>query len=358
MREADASVMLKCMSKNRRIRILIVGIGALGGTIATRAISAGIPVWLATRSAESARVLRSSGLQVSGIGGTATTSSVHVAAIEEYGEVDKFDLILLATKAHDALEIAPFLSSLLAPGGTLLPIQNGSVSQILANRFGDGVVLGGLSNLGATMVKPGIYEQRNAGNLLIGELAGGLSDRVANVAQTLGGAIEMRVTPNLRGAVWAKLLLNCSVTTIGAVAAQTMRQYMTSFAGQEVFRRIYDEALSVALASGARPERMIVDPIPPGWQGTSVPGDDYDVWIDQIMGGYGDIKPSMLQDFERGRRTEIDFINGYVAQLGVQVGVPIAMNAAMTDMVHLIEQGQIQPHPVRLDDLLQRVKQL
>jgi 2-dehydropantoate 2-reductase len=93
-------------------------------------------------------------------------------------------------------------------------------------------VLGGLSNPGVTMVKPGVYEQRNGGNLLIGELAGGLCDRVANIAQTLGRAIETRVTPNLRGALWAKLLLNCSVTTIAAIAAQTMRQYMISFAGK------------------------------------------------------------------------------------------------------------------------------
>jgi 2-dehydropantoate 2-reductase len=63
----------------------------------------------------------------------------------------------------------------------------------------------------------------------------------------------------------------------------------------------------------------------------------------------------MLQDFERGLRTEIDFINGYVAQLARQVGIPIALNAAMTDMVHLIEQGQIQPHPARPDELLRRV---
>src|SRR5262249_3853323 len=231
------------------IRILIAGIGALGGTIATRAVSAGIPIWLATRTEESARVLRSTGLRVSGIGGTAIAGSVQVATIQEYREADKFDLIVLATKAHDALEIAPLLSSLLVPGGTLLPIQNGSVSEILTDRLGR-VVLGGLSNLGATMAKPGIYEQRNAGHLLIGELAGSLSDRVAKIAQALNGAIETRVTPNLRGAVWAKLLLNCSVTTIGAIAAQTMRQYMTSRAGQEVFRRIYDEALSVALASG------------------------------------------------------------------------------------------------------------
>jgi 2-dehydropantoate 2-reductase len=297
-----------------------VGIGALGGTIATRALSARMPVWLATRTAKSARELRLSGLRVSGIGGDAAAEAIRVAAIEEYEKADQFDLILLATKAHDALEIAPFLSSLLLPGGTLLPIQNGSVSQILGDRLGDNVVLGGLSNLGATMVKPGMYEQRNAGNLLIGELTGDLSDRVKTIAQALSGAIETRLTPNLRGALWAKLLLNCSVTTIGAIAAQTMRQYMISFAGKEVY-----------------------------WC-----GQDHDAWIDQILAAYGDLKPSMLQDFELGRRTEIDFINGYVVQLGTQIGIPIAMNAAMADMVHQIEQGQIQPLPARLDDLLRR----
>ena len=283
-------------------------------------------------------------------------SEVHVAAIEEYR--DKFDLIVLATKAHDALEIAPLLSTLLTPGGTLLCIQNGGVSQILSDRLGSDVVLGGLSNLGATMVEPGVYEQRNAGHLLIGELSGGNSERAASVARTLSGAIETRVTANLSGAVWAKLLLNCSVTTLGAIAARTMRQYIASSTGKEVFRRTYDEALFVALASGARPEKMIVEPIPPGWQGASVPGDAYDGWLGQIVAGYGDVKPSMLQDFERRRRTEIDFINGYVAQVGRQIGKPIAMNSAVTEIVHRIEESQTEPDPARLDDLLREIKTL
>jgi 2-dehydropantoate 2-reductase len=332
-------------------RILIVGIGALGGTIATRAINAGIPVWLATRSTESAEALRTAGLSLTGIGGSATANSLQVAAIEEYRATDKFDLILLATKAHAALEVAPLLAELLASNGTLLPIQNGSVPQILGDQLGRSIVLGGLSNLGATMVEPGVYEQRNAGHILIGELAGGVSDRVTRVTEALRGGIEIRVTPNLPGSIWAKLLLNCSVTTIGAVAGQTMRQYLTSSVGQTVFRQMYDEALSVALASGTQPQRMIVEPIPPGWQDKIVPGQEYNAWVDQIMGTYGDIKPSMLQDFERGRLTEIDFINGYVSQLGKKLGVPIAMNEATTQMVHRIEKGELRPGTERLDEL-------
>src|SRR4051812_29045646 len=336
------------------MRTLIVGIGALGGTIATRALAAGMQVSLATRSAASASALRSSGLRVSGVGGPAIASSFDARALDEYQQGDRFDLILLATKAHDALEISAALVTLLAPGGTLLAIQNGGVSQLLFEQLGGNLLLGGVSNLGATMLEPGVYEQRNAGHLLIGELAGGESERATRVARVLGPAVEMRVTPNLRGAIWAKLLLNCSVTTIGAVAGQTMREYMSSAAGREVFRRAYDEALSVALASGTRPERMIVEPVPPGWQGRSMPGPEHDAWIERIVAAYGDLKPSMLQDFERGRRTEVNFISGYVSQLGAQMGVPVAMNAAIAATVHLIEEKRLSPEPARLADLLRR----
>jgi 2-dehydropantoate 2-reductase len=210
------------------MRTLVVGIGALGGTIAARALSAGMPVALATRSAESAHALRGRGLRVSGVGGAAEVASAPVAALEEYAG-QRFDLIVLATKAHDALDAAPRLAALLAPGGTLLGIQNGGVSKLLFDRLG-GVVLGGLSNLGATMVEPGVYEQRNAGHLLIGEVPGGASARASSVLQFLAGAVEMRATASFLGAVWAKLLVNCSVTTLGALAGQPMREYIASAA--------------------------------------------------------------------------------------------------------------------------------
>jgi 2-dehydropantoate 2-reductase len=332
---------------------LIVGVGALGGPIAARLRQAGSPVWLATRNAESAAGLRASGLRVTGVGGAVSVEVAEVAPVDEYGTRDPFDLIVLATKAHDAIEVAPRLSGLLGSGGTLLPIQNGGVAQTLADRLGDDRVLGGLSNLGATMTAPGLYEQRNAGHLLIGELAGGESERAERVRQWLGRAVEVRVTPNIRGAIWSKLLLNCSVTTIGAIAGRTMREYIAAPDGRELFDRTYDEALSVALASGARPERMVVDPLPPGWSGRSVPSEAHDAWLDQILKGYGDVKPSMLQDFERGRTTEIDFINGYVVDLGRQLGVRTPANAAVVETVHAITRRQIAPDPTLLGRILQ-----
>src|SRR5579871_3222420 len=184
------------------MKTLIVGMGALGGLIAARLRAAGLPVWLATRDAEQADRLRASGLRVTGVGGDVTVQGTAIAPLDSYGADDKFELVLLATKAHDAIEAAPKLSLLLGPNATLLPIQNGGVPQMLAERLGN-CVLGGLSNLGATMETPGIYEQRNAGHLLIGELAGGESERTGRVQCWLERAVEVRVTGNLRGAVWS-----------------------------------------------------------------------------------------------------------------------------------------------------------
>ena len=333
------------------MQTLIVGIGALGGTIAARAIRTGLSVRLAARDTESAKALRRSGLRVCGIGGEVRANTIDVAAIEDYEKGDQFDLILLATKAQDALDIAPNMLDLLAPDGVILPIQNGGIARILADRLGEDKILGGFSNLGATMVEPGVYEQKNAGHLLIGELAGGVSERVERVARTLGRAIEVKVSSNLTGAIWSKILINCSVTTIGALCSQTMRQYIKTKEGKKVFRRTYEEALSVALAIGTRPERLTVDPIPPGWASNVAAEEHYESWVEAVVAFYGDIKPSMLQDFERGRKTEIDFINGYVVTLGRASGVPVYMNARITELVHQIERGDLQPTPDRMNDL-------
>jgi len=332
------------------MKTLIVGAGALGGLIAARLTAAGVPVCLATRDAGSAAGLRASGLRVSGVGGALAVPVAAAGPVEQYLGA-AFDLVVLATKAGDAMALAPRLPGLLGPGGTLLPIQNGSVALALAERLGVERVLGGLSNLGAAMTAPGTVEQRNAGHLLLGEVGGGESARAERVRAWLGRGVAARVTPNFRGAVWSKLLINCSGTTLGAIGGTTLRGFTATAHGRDLFHRAYDEALAVALASGARPERMAVDPVPPGWNGRSVPGEALDAWLAGVIAAYGDAKPSMLQDFERGRSTEIDFLNGHVADLGRRLGVPVPVNEALVEAAQAITRGRSAPGP----ELLERV---
>ena len=226
---------------------------------------------------------------------------------------------------------------------------------MLADGLGEDKILGGFSNLGVTMVEPGVFEQKNAGHLVTGELAGGVSERVERVARALGRAIEVKVSSNMSGAIWSKLLINCSVTTIGAFCSQTMGQYMETRAGKKVFRLTYEGALSVALATGTRPERPAVDPTPPGWASNVAVEEHYESWVEAMIAFYGDVKPSMLQDFERGRKTEIDFINGYVVTLGHAFGVPVPMNTRITGLVRQIERGDLQPTPDRINYLATQI---
>ncbi len=105
------------------MKTLIVGTGALGGIIGARLLAGGASVSLATRNAKAAEEIKASGLRVTGIGGDLSTEAAEVAPLAEYSVPGTFDLIVLATKAQDAIDVAPSLVRLLAPGGTLLACQ-------------------------------------------------------------------------------------------------------------------------------------------------------------------------------------------------------------------------------------------
>jgi 2-dehydropantoate 2-reductase len=127
-----------------------------------------------------------------------------------------------------------------------------------------------------------------------------------------------------------------------------MRGYIALPGGRELDRRTTKPS-RLPLASGARPERMIVDPVPPSRGGRGAHAEAREGWLGQILAGYGDVKASMLQDFERGRTTEVDFINGYV---GREFGVPAPVNAAIVQTVHAITRKQIAPGPALLGSIL------
>src|SRR5580698_8677482 len=104
------------------MKTLIVGTGALGGVIGAHLLAVGASVSLATRSATAAEEIKASGLRVTGIGGDLFTEAGEVASLAEYSVPGTLDPIVLATKAQDAIDVAPSLARSLAPEGTLLPI--------------------------------------------------------------------------------------------------------------------------------------------------------------------------------------------------------------------------------------------
>ena len=98
---------------------------------------------------------------------------------------------------------------------------------------------------------------------------------------------------------------------------------------------------------------MLVEPIPPGWRADGIASEGRDTWITKILTAYGDVTPSMLQDIRRGRRTEIEFINGYVVNMARQFGLDAPINATIVETVHAITSGRLAPNPALLAQVLQ-----
>jgi len=174
------------------------------------------------------------------------------------------------------------------------------------------------------------------------------------VMHWLSQGISVRTTRNIRGSLWSKLLLNCSVTTVGAIVGCTMREYVQLQLGRDVFDMTYSEALNVVLALGEQPEAMLVEPIPPSRTGSGATSQAYDGWVQQVVDNYGDTKPSMLQDLEHGRSTEIDFINGYVVGLGKQKGMAVGCNESIVAIIKAIAGGESRPSADHLSAIIAR----
>src|SRR5258708_38616841 len=112
----------------------------------------------------------------------------------------------------------------------------------------------------------------------------------------------------------------------------------------------------MGLATGAQPETMLGGPIPPGWRADGIAREERNTWITKVLTAYGDVTPSMLQDIRRARRTEIEFINGYVVNMARQFGLDAPINAAIVETVHrLRDRNNVLPERVGDSGLIHHV---
>jgi len=188
-----------------------------------------------------------------------------------------------------------------------------------------------------------------------------VTPRVQRLKATLDAAAPTIISTNIYGVLWSKLAINCVITTLGAVTGQLLGEMLRRSAIRRLALVITSEVIDVAEA-----HRVSLESV----GGTL---DLYRLYLpsDRRAGGFGPdlifkhaimlavglkfryLKSSMLQSLERGRRTEIDFMNGYVVERGQEKGVPTPVNAALTAMVREIEAGVRPISPDNLESLLQ-----
>jgi 2-dehydropantoate 2-reductase len=197
-------------------------------------------------------------------------------------------------------------------------------------------------------------EVTSEGEFVVGRLDGSTDVRLEAVRDMLDAAAPTRISTNIMGELYSKLIVNSCINSLGVIAGVALGQLLAVRKIRKVFIAIMAEALAVADAMGLT--------VPPGGGGKL----DYHCfladcgWLGDLrrhltirLNGfkYRRIRSSSLQSLERGRKTEVDFLNGYICRQGRRHHVPTPVNDAVVAMIHEIEDGQRPISMANLDEL-------
>jgi 2-dehydropantoate 2-reductase len=312
------------MPTDRPWRVVVVGPGALGCLFAGLLAQAGHDIGLLGRRREQAEALTRDGITVERDG---ITRQVGVRADIDPARLGPADLAIVLVKATDTAEAARSVPSLLGDKGVALSLQNGLGNvEALVAVLGADRVLGGVTSQGATLLGTGHIRHAGFGVTTFAEAAGGLSERAETIAAFFSAAgFEARAAEAIPPLVWGKLIANAAINPLGALLNCYNGETATRPSAERLFVELAAEAGAVARALGV--PLPFPDPVEHARSVARVTATN---------------RNSMLQDVENGRRTEIDAINGAVARLGREVGVPTPTNAIMADLIRALQEQPAQ----------------
>jgi len=336
------------------LRFLIQGIGGVGGVLAGELLRAGHAPVLITGNPDIARALNQDGLRVTTPAGSFTARAQAYASPVELPADARFDFSLLVMKAQRVVEGARAALPHLTDDGYVVTCQNGIVEDAVVEAIGAGRVVSGIIGWGATMHAPGVYERTGPGGNHLGELDGQLTQRVRALAQLLQQAGPTEVSTNILGALWSKLAINCTITTPGALTGQTLGALLATAPARRAALRIYSEVIETAEALGVQLEKIAVSPrlLYLARDAGPLTRLGKDLVVRMVGRKYRRLRSSSLQSLERGRKTEIDFLNGHVVRKAEEAGVAAPANAALVRMIKEIEAGEREMSPANLEPLL------
>ena len=334
-----------------------MGAGAVGSYIGAFLSRAGrdvtlIDMWGAHVDAMSANGLRASGTQGDF---TVPIKAIHMAACSEV--TDPFDTVFLTVKSYDTEWATHFIKRLLSPTGVVVSAQNCMNDQLIASIVGYqreiGCVMSGIT---VALWEPGHVNRggepgRGRGHdvFRIGELHGRATPRVEAIAHMLGTIDGARVTNNIWGERWSKLTSNASSNPVTAMTGLGSSAGAAHPRARWIQVHIAKEAVQVGQALGYKIEPIMG--VPAEKWAAADRGDvfeELDALFEARAAGR-DWKSSMAQDVAKGRRSEIDAMNGLIVEQGLASGVPTPVNSATVDVMRRIDAGSLTPSPSNLD---------
>ena len=346
-------------------RIAIVGAGALGGYVGGSLAHLGHDVTLIDPWPQHVETIRSRGLELDGMTPeerfTVTRAkTMHLTEVQALAR-HPVDIAMVAVKSYDTVWATSLIKPYLSPEGFVVSLQNCQNEETIAGIVGWGRTVGVI----ASMISVDLFEAGRIRRTMakggekhtvfrIGEPHGRITRRVEEMVEWFRGIDSSKATTNLWGERWTKLVQNGMGNGVTAATGlssgdclrnDTIRRFQIQLAGEGI--RV-GKALGYQLETirGVDPERFAL-----AAEGDAAALREVEALLVPKAGSNprGDIqRPSMAQDILKGRRTEIDAMNGVIAIKGAEVGVPAPSHAKLTELVTRVERGELKPSPAHL----------
>lgn len=325
-------------------RIAIVGAGAMGTLLGACLNSAGVKADLVDVNQKHIDAMNTNGARVVG----KVNMTVPVTALSPDMMDGVYDVVFLLIKQTYNEASFPQLAPHLGGNSVVVTMQNGIPEKAVAEAFGEERTMGCAVTWAATMEGPGVTistNDREMWNSNLGRLDGKITERGKRIQAILSNMCHTELSDNLAGIRWSKLIINSSFSGMSAALGYTFGQVLDDPEALYCAQKIARECIRVSRALG-----VSLHPI--GEDGRLDALMDFDTEEERIatfriykrlFGTCYDGKASMLQDLERGMRTEICGINGVLSDYGKTVGVPTPFCDTVVEIVKEAERNKAVP---------------
>jgi 2-dehydropantoate 2-reductase len=316
----------------------IAGAGSIGCFVGGMLAASGRRVALLARP-RVIEEIRRNGLRLTGFEGTEQQVAPSALTLSEDPSIfHDASVVLVTVKSADTAEIADIIARHAPADAVIVSLQNGvgNVS-LLRERLPGRRVLAGMVPFNVITLGSGRFHRATSGDIVLEQ------DDAGTAGQLSVPGLKMRTTTDIVGVQWGKLLFNLN-NALNALADLPLRQQLAQRPWRRLFADQMAEGLAAIKAEGIRP--VSSTPIPPGWTPAllRLPDPVFGILLGRAMKIDPEARSSMWEDLQRGRRTEIDYLQGVITGIADRHGLQVPLSRRIVALIRSAEAaGQGSP---------------